>query len=117
MTYVVNEQCIKCKHMDCINNCPTDCFREGENMLVIYPPDCIDCGVCVSDCPVDAITGPVYENDDLSVNERYWLELNTRYSIIWPEITERGEPPADAEKWKDVADKKNYFSEKPGKGS
>ena len=61
MTYVVKEECIKCKLMDCIKVCPTDCFREGENMLVIFPEDCIDCGLCVAECPVDAIAGPVDE--------------------------------------------------------
>lgn len=117
MTYVVKDECIKCKLMDCIEVCPTDCFREGENMLVIFPPDCIDCGVCVAECPVDAIADrPMSEEDDLTDDERYWLELNTKYSAIWPEITEKGEVPADAEKWKDVPEKKIYFSAKPGTG-
>ena len=54
MTYVVNESCIRCKTMDCVDVCPVDCFCEGENMLVIHPDDCIDCGVCEPECPVDA---------------------------------------------------------------
>ena len=83
-------------------------------MLVIFPEDCIDCGLCVAECPVDAIAGPVDEADDLSDNERYWLEVNSKYAAIWPEIIEKGEAPADAEKWKDVPNKKKYFSEKPG---
>ena len=52
MTYVVTEACIKCKYMDCVEVCPVDCFYEGENMLVIKPDECIDCGVCEPECPV-----------------------------------------------------------------
>ena len=55
MTYIVNESCIRCKYMDCVEVCPVDCFYEGENMLVIHPDECIDCGVCEPECPVDAI--------------------------------------------------------------
>ncbi len=116
MTYVVKEECINCQHMDCVKVCPTDCFRKGENMLVIFPADCIDCGLCVPECPIDAIAGPMDAADDLTDNQRYWLELNAKYAGIWPEITQKGEPPADAESWKDVPDKINYFSTKPGKG-
>lgn len=85
-------------------------------MLVIYPDDCIDCGVCVPECPVDAIVGAISEEEDLTDDERYWLDLNTKYAEIWPEITEKGEAPADAEKWKGVPDKIMYFSKKPGMG-
>jgi ferredoxin len=70
LTYVVNESCIRCKTMDCVDVCPVDCFYEGENMLVIHPDECIDCGVCESECPVDAIkpaTEPGLEK---------WLSLN-----------------------------------------
>ena len=55
MTYVVVENCIKCKYMDCVEVCPVDCFYEGDNMLVIHPDECIDCGVCEPECPADAI--------------------------------------------------------------
>ena len=55
MTYIVNDKCIKCKYMDCVEVCPVDCFYEGENMLVIHPDECIDCGVCEPECPVEAI--------------------------------------------------------------
>ena len=64
MTYLVNENCVKCKHMDCVEVCPVDCFYEGENMLVINPDECIDCGVCVPECPVDAI----YEDEEESIS-------------------------------------------------
>ena len=110
MTYVVLESCIKCKHMDCVEVCPVDCFYEGENMLVIHPDECIDCGVCEPECPVDAIV------DDTGDGIDYWLELNAKYAEIWPNITEIGKVPDDAEEWKDVEGKKQYFSEKPGGG-
>ncbi len=108
MTYIVNDACIKCKYMDCIEVCPVDCFYEGENMLVIHPDECIDCGVCEPECPVDAIL-PDTEGD-LSM----WVEHNREYSEQWPNITRKGEPPADADEWKDRPDKMKLFSAKPG---
>ncbi len=112
MTYVVTEDCIKCKHMDCVEVCPVDCFYEGENMLVIHPDECIDCGVCEPECPAEAIL------PDTEANAEKWLELNKQYSEVWPNITQIGTPPADAEEWQGVPDKfKNYFSANPGDGS
>ena len=90
MTYIVNDKCIKCKLMDCVEVCPVDCFYEGENMLVIKPDECIDCGVCEPECPIDAIVP-----DTESGNEQ-WLELNTKYSEVWPNITEKKDPPKDS---------------------
>src|SRR5437773_4731872 len=81
MTYVVNENCIKCKYMDCVEVCPVDCFYEGENMLVIHPDECIDCGVCEPECPVDAIKA------DSEPGLEKWLSLNAEYAKIWPNIT------------------------------
>ena len=78
MTYVVVEACIKCKLMDCVEVCPVDCFYEGENMLVIHPDECIDCGVCEPECPVDAILPDI--EGDLS----QWVEHNRIYSEQWP---------------------------------
>jgi len=104
MTYVVNESCIRCKYMDCIEVCPVDCFYVGENMLVIHPDECIDCGVCEPECPVEAI---VPDSDDKAAN---WLELNRTYAALWPNITRKGEPPADADEWKDKPDKDKLFS-------
>jgi len=86
LTYVVNESRIRCKTMDCVAVCPVDCFYEGENMLVIHPDECIDCGVCEPECPVDAIkadTGPGLEK---------WLSLNAEYAKIWPNITLKKAP-------------------------
>ncbi len=112
MTYVVIEACIKCKFMDCVEVCPVDCFYEGENMLVIHPDECIDCGVCEPECPIEAII------PDTDAGGEEWVEMNRKYSEAWPNITRKGESPPDSDDWKDVPDKfKNHFSENPGQGS
>ena len=110
MTYVVVESCIKCKLTDCVEVCPVDCFYEGENMLVIHPDECIDCGVCEPECPVDAI------KPDTDDGLAEWLELNREYAEKWPNITREKDPPADADEWRDVKDKKQHFSPNPGDG-
>ena len=108
MTYVVTEACIKCKYMDCVEVCPVDCFYEGENMLVINPDECIDCGVCEPECPPNAIL------PDTEKGLEKWLELNRSLSTSWPNITRKGEAPADADNFKDEKDKfEKYFSDKP----
>jgi len=111
MTYVVTEACIKCKYMDCVEVCPVDCFYEGENMLVIHPDECIDCGVCEPECPVDAIVA------DTEPGIESWAELNRNYAASWPNITVKGTPPADREDWAAKKDKMQYLSPKPGTGS
>ena len=109
MTYIVKDECIKCKLTDCVEVCPVDCFYEGENTLVIHPDECIDCGVCEPECPVDAI------HSDTEEGMEKWAEMNRKYSSIWPVITEKKTPPEDADKWKNVSNKfEKYFSEKPG---
>jgi len=111
MTYVVVENCIKCKYMDCVEVCPVDCFYEGDNMLVIHPDECIDCGVCEPECPAEAI-----KPDSESGLEK-WLELNAQYAKNWPNITVKREPPADAKDWDGVPDKcKKFLSADPGAG-
>jgi ferredoxin len=111
MTYIVDEACIKCKLMDCIEVCPVDCFYEGENMLVIHPDECIDCGVCEPECPVEAI------HPDTDDGAESWVAMNLKYSEAWPNITRKGESPADEADWRDVANKfEKHFSESPGKG-
>jgi ferredoxin len=111
MTYIVNENCIKCKFTDCVEVCPVDCFYEGSNMLVIHPDECIDCGVCEPECPVDAI------KPDTEPGLEKWLELNRQYSESWPNITQKKDYPADADKYRDEKDKfKKYFSSEPGEG-
>jgi len=110
MTYVVTEGCIKCKYMDCVEVCPVDCFYEGDNMLVIHPDECIDCGVCEPECPIEAIV------PDSEPKAEKFLELNREYATTWPNITRKGTPPADADDWKDVPDKyPKDFSAEPGK--
>ncbi|MGH6875762.1 MAG: ferredoxin FdxA [Rhizomicrobium sp.] len=112
MTYVVVDACIKCKYMDCVEVCPVDCFYEGDNMLVIDPDVCIDCGVCEPECPVEAIKA-----DTESGLER-WLTLNAEYAKKWPNITQKGTPPPDAKTFDQVPNKlETYFSDKPGTGS
>ncbi|MFP6699661.1 MAG: ferredoxin FdxA [Alphaproteobacteria bacterium] len=112
MTYVVVDACIKCKYMDCIEVCPVDCFYEGENMLVIHPDECIDCGVCEPECPVEAIL-PDTEDDT-----EKWVEINREYSEKWPNITQKGDAPGDSDDFEDETGKfDKYFSAEPGKGS
>ena len=109
MTYIVNEACIRCKYMDCIEVCPVDCFYEGENMLVIHPDECIDCGVCEPECPPEAIL------PDTDPEADAWLELNRVYSETWPNITRKGEPPPDADEHCGTKGKYDkFFSDKPG---
>ncbi len=109
MTYVVIESCIKCKLQDCVEVCPVDCFYEGGNMLVIHPDECIDCGVCEPECPVEAIV------PDTEKGLEKWLEINREYATKWPNITRKGTPPADADAWRDKPDKAQYFDPSPGK--
>ena len=109
MTYVVTEACIRCKYMDCVEVCPVDCFYEGENMLVIHPDECIDCGVCEPECPVEAIIP-----DSETAAER-WLELNREYAVTWPNITRKKPYPEDADEFKDVEGKyEKFFTPNPG---
>jgi ferredoxin len=105
MTYVVTDKCIKCKFTDCVEVCPVDCFYEGKNMIVINPEECIDCGVCEPECPVDAIKP---ESSKLLK----WLEINKKYSDIWPNITEQKEALKNAEDFEDEEGKyEKYFHE------
>ncbi len=101
MTFVVTENCIKCKYTDCVEVCPVDCFHEGPNFLVIDPEECIDCTLCEPECPVEAI----YPEDDLPSDQQAFLELNAELSREWPVITEMKPAPADAKDWEDKPDK------------
>jgi ferredoxin len=95
MTFVVLEDCIKCKHTDCVEVCPVDCFHVGPNFLVIDPDECIDCTLCEPECPVEAIKS----EDDLTDDEQQFIELNAELAKIWPVITEMSDPLPDAEAW------------------
>ena len=88
MTFVVGEDCINCKHTDCVEVCPVDCFYEGPNFLVIHPDECIDCALCEPECPIDAI----YSEDELPAGQEQFLELNAELADIWPNITEKKPP-------------------------
>ena len=111
MTYIVNENCIKCKLTDCVEVCPMDCFHEGENMLVIDPDTCIDCGVCVPECPLDAITS------DAEPGQEKWVAVNAAYAKSWPVISAKREPLPTSKEWEGVRDKfEHHFSPKPGAG-
>lgn len=116
MTYLVGDNCIKCKHMDCVEVCPVDCFYEGENTLVIHPDECIDCGVCEPECPANAI----FADYDMEDKERAkWLEINTKYSKLWPVVTKIREDDLfeDRFEWDGIPNKyEQYFSPNPGKG-
>ena len=100
MTYVVTDACVKCKYTDCVEVCPVDCFYEGKDMLVINPEECIDCGVCVPECPVDAIKAES-DSDDLMI----WIERGHTLSKVWPQITVKKPAPPDADKYKDETGK------------
>jgi ferredoxin len=105
MTFVVTENCIKCKYTDCVEVCPVDCFHEGPNMLVIDPDECIDCTLCEPECPVDAIVS----EDDIPEGMEEFTELNAELSRAWPTISEMKDAPADADDWKEVTGKKEHL--------
>ena len=110
MAYVVAEPCIKCKFTDCVAVCPVDAFREGANSLVIDPDTCIDCDLCVPECPVSAI----YSESDLPEQWAEFAELNARLAAEWPEITEKKDPLPEAEEYRDKPGKRDLLDESPG---
>jgi len=101
MTFVVTEQCIKCKYMDCVEVCPVDCFHEGPNFLVIDPDECIDCTLCEPECPVEAI----FSEEELPAGQEQFKALNAELAKGWPVITEKKPEPPDAKQWNGVPDK------------
>ena len=105
MTFVVGENCIKCKLTDCVEVCPVDCFYEGPNMLVIHPDECIDCALCEPECPVDAI----YSEDELPSDQVDFLVLNQELAETWPNITEIKDALPDADDWREVTGKAKYL--------
>ena len=107
MTFVVTEQCIKCKYTDCVEVCPVDCFYEGPNFLAINPDECIDCGLCEPECPVKAIVA----EDDLTADQTAFKEINARLAEKWPNINVRKSAPPDAKQWENIPDKKQYLEE------
>ena len=113
MTYIVKDECIKCKLTDCVEVCPVDCFYEGENMLVINPDECIDCGVCEPECPIDAI----YAEDELPEDQQEYLKLNAELAEVWPNLTEKKEHLPEAEQWADKPNKLQYLERETVSGA
>jgi ferredoxin len=105
MTFVVTEACILCRYTDCVDVCPVDCFHVGPNFLSINPDECIDCAVCVAECPVDAI----YAEEDVPEDQLHFIELNAELSLNWPSIDKVLEPLPDAEEWKGVQEKLQHL--------
>jgi len=105
MAYVVTESCIRCKYTDCAAVCPVTCFHEGPNFLVIDPDECIDCDLCVPECPVEAI----YAEDDVPRDQTDFIALNAELARVWPVIDTKIDPPEDAKEWERVPNKRQYL--------
>ena len=103
MTFVVIDNCIKCKYTDCVEVCPVDAFHEGPNFLVIDPDECIDCTLCEPECPINAI----YPEDDVPAGQEAFVALNAELAKDWPVITERKDSPADAKDWPVITERKD----------
>ncbi|HES77210.1 MAG TPA: ferredoxin family protein, partial [bacterium] len=95
MAFVVTDNCIQCKYTDCVEVCPVDCFHEGPNFLVIDPDECIDCALCVPECPAQAI----FAEDDLPASELKFIQLNSDLAQKWPVITHKKDPLPEAAEW------------------
>ena len=106
MTHVVTESCIRCRYTDCVDVCPVDCFRAGPNFLIIDPDECIDCAVCVAECPVNAI----YAEEDVPADQQHFIKINVDLTPLWPSITKTTTPLPDADDWKDVKEKLQYLA-------
>ena len=107
MTYVVTESCIQCKYTDCVDVCPVDCFVEGPNFLAINPDECIDCTLCVAECPVEAI----FAEDDVPADQQEYIALNARLAELWPAITSRKDALPEAEEFSKVKEKRALLVE------
>lgn len=107
MPHIVAEPCVACRHTNCVAVCPVNCFHKGPNFLVIDPEKCIDCRMCVPECPVNAI----YEEDELPEQWQEYVELNRRFSAEWPIISGQIEPLPEAASFRDVAEKRHLLEE------
>ncbi|PVZ69787.1 ferredoxin FdxA [Pelagibaculum spongiae] len=107
MTFIVGDNCVKCKFTDCVEVCPVDCFHEGPNFLVIDPDECIDCALCEPECPADAI----FPEDELPDDQEVYIELNRDLSQVWPVLTVKKDAPDDADKWNGIKDKLEHLEQ------
>ena len=99
MTYTVIDNCQKCRFTDCVVVCPVDCFHAGPDMLYIDPDECIDCGACVPECPVEAI----YPEDEVPEGKKEWTAINAEKSPEFPVITDKeDELPTAQERKKEL---------------
>ena len=105
MAYVVTESCIKCKYTDCVEVCPVDCFYEGPEFLVIHPDECIDCGLCEPECPIEAI----FADDELPENQIEFIEINAKLADVYENKTEAKDPLPDADNFKDIEEKIQFL--------
>jgi len=105
MTHVVTEACVKCRYTDCVDVCPVDCFKVGPNFLVIDPDECIDCAVCIPECPVNAI----YAEEDVPEDQRDFIQINAELSKNWPVINQKTDALPEAEEYSKITDKKHLI--------
>jgi ferredoxin len=91
MAYVVTQPCFGCKYTDCVVVCPTEAFREGEQMLFIDPESCVNCDACVPECPVEAI----FFDENVPPQWHEFIALNAEMAQVMPPITEKKLPLAD----------------------
>jgi len=107
MTHVVTESCIKCRYTDCVDVCPVDCFKAGPNFLVIDPEECIDCAVCIPECPVEAI----FAEEDVPEGQEMFIELNAELSQKWETISAMEDKSEDADHWATIKDKRELLED------